>query len=136
VVGATIPGFGLAAQCGNIADPAFLQAFASAHTSAIQPEMACYKCLDWLPIHAVMVLGALGVPVMVTWNGLDRVPDNHPMFFGRPNTWGQRSANILLMCVFRSKWSTDSTGSGPGFRCEAVRILVFTGIVDHMEWNR
>jgi acetolactate synthase-1/2/3 large subunit len=33
---------------------------------------------------------------MVTWNGLDRVPDNHPMFFGRPNTWGQRSANILM----------------------------------------
>jgi len=59
VVGATIPGFGLAAQCGNIADPAFLQAFASAHTSAIQPDMACYKCLDWLPIHAVMVLGAV-----------------------------------------------------------------------------
>jgi acetolactate synthase-1/2/3 large subunit len=41
-------------------------------------------------------LEALGVPVMVTWNGLDRVPDNHPMFFGRPNTWGQRSANILM----------------------------------------
>ena len=41
-------------------------------------------------------LEALGAPVMVTWNGLDRVPDNHPMFFGRPNTWGQRSANILI----------------------------------------
>ncbi len=41
-------------------------------------------------------LEVLGVPVMVTWNGLDRVPDNHPMFFGRPNTWGQRSANILM----------------------------------------
>ncbi len=41
-------------------------------------------------------LEVLGIPVMVTWNGLDRVPDNHPMFFGRPNTWGQRSANILI----------------------------------------
>jgi acetolactate synthase I/II/III large subunit len=41
-------------------------------------------------------LEALCIPVMVTWNGLDRVPDNHPMFFGRPNTWGQRSANILM----------------------------------------
>jgi len=39
---------------------------------------------------------AIGIPVMVTWNGLDRIPEDHPMFFGRPNTWGQRSANILI----------------------------------------
>jgi hypothetical protein len=33
-----------------------LKSLASAHTSAIQPEMASCKCLDRLPIHAVMVL--------------------------------------------------------------------------------
>jgi acetolactate synthase-1/2/3 large subunit len=41
-------------------------------------------------------LVAVGVPVMVTWNGIDRVPESHPLFFGRPNTWGQRAANILM----------------------------------------
>jgi acetolactate synthase-1/2/3 large subunit len=41
-------------------------------------------------------LGVLGVPLMTTWNGLDRVPTEHPTYFGRPNTWGQRSANILM----------------------------------------
>ncbi len=41
-------------------------------------------------------LGRLGVPLMTTWNGFDRVPDSHPMFVGRPNTWGQRHANVLL----------------------------------------
>jgi acetolactate synthase-1/2/3 large subunit len=41
-------------------------------------------------------LETLGIPLMVTWNGLDRVPEEHSMFFGRPNTWGQRSANILI----------------------------------------
>ena len=35
-----------------------LKSLASAHTSAIQPEMASCKCLDRLPIHAVMVLVA------------------------------------------------------------------------------
>lgn len=35
------------------------------------------------------------LPLMVTWNGMDRVPSEHPYYFGRPNTWGQRSANIL-----------------------------------------
>ncbi len=41
-------------------------------------------------------LAVLGVPVMTTWNGFDRIPAEHPYYFGRPNTWGQRSANILM----------------------------------------
>jgi acetolactate synthase I/II/III large subunit len=41
-------------------------------------------------------LADLGIPLMVTWNGIDRVPEDHPLFFGRPNTWGQRAANILM----------------------------------------
>jgi acetolactate synthase-1/2/3 large subunit len=38
----------------------------------------------------------LGIPLMTTWNGADRIPSNSRSFFGRPNTWGQRSANILI----------------------------------------
>jgi acetolactate synthase-1/2/3 large subunit len=41
-------------------------------------------------------ISALGVPIMVTWNGIDRVPSDHPLYFGRPNTWGQRCANALV----------------------------------------
>lgn len=41
-------------------------------------------------------LAQFGVPLMSTWNGMDRVPADHPLYFGRPNTWGQRYANILL----------------------------------------
>jgi acetolactate synthase-1/2/3 large subunit len=41
-------------------------------------------------------LATLGIPLMLTWNGIDRIPEDHPFFFGRPNTWGQRSANILM----------------------------------------
>ena len=37
-----------------------------------------------------------GIPVMTTWNGADRVPADHPLTWGRPNTWGQRGANLLL----------------------------------------
>jgi acetolactate synthase-1/2/3 large subunit len=39
---------------------------------------------------------SLGVPIMVTWNAIDRIAADHPLYFGRPNTWGQRYANILL----------------------------------------
>src|SRR4029079_8937699 len=41
-------------------------------------------------------LAKIGIPLMTTWNGIDRIPADHPLYFGRPNTWGQRSANILL----------------------------------------
>ena len=49
---------------------------------------------------AVRVLGertaAAGIPLMTTWNGTDRVPSEHPLYAGRPNTWGQRAANALI----------------------------------------
>jgi acetolactate synthase-1/2/3 large subunit len=41
-------------------------------------------------------LASIGVPLMVTWNAMDRIAADHPFYFGRPNTWGQRSSNILL----------------------------------------
>ncbi len=41
-------------------------------------------------------LRELGIPVMTTWNGADRIGAEEPIYFGRPNTWGQRSANVLL----------------------------------------
>ena len=41
-------------------------------------------------------LAALRVPVMTTYNGADRIDGDDPAYLGRPNTWGQRSANILI----------------------------------------
>jgi acetolactate synthase-1/2/3 large subunit len=41
-------------------------------------------------------LQRIGIPVMTTWNGIDRIGSSEPVYFGRPNTWGQRYANILL----------------------------------------
>lgn len=41
-------------------------------------------------------LRQLGVPVMTTWNGTDRFASDEDFYIGRPNTWGQRSANVLL----------------------------------------
>ncbi len=38
----------------------------------------------------------LNLPLFTTWNGADRIPADHPCYFGRPNTWGQRYSNLLL----------------------------------------
>jgi acetolactate synthase-1/2/3 large subunit len=44
-------------------------------------------------------LTSAGIPVATTWNGADRIASDHPVFVGRPNTWGQRSANLVLQQV-------------------------------------
>ena len=36
------------------------------------------------------------IPFVTTWNGMDRLGFDHPNYVGRPNTWGQRSANIIM----------------------------------------
>lgn len=41
-------------------------------------------------------LANMGLPIFTTWNGADRVSADHPFYFGRPNTWGQRYSNILV----------------------------------------
>lgn len=41
-------------------------------------------------------IATLGIPVMTTYNGADRFDGQAANFLGRPNTWGQRSANIVI----------------------------------------
>ena len=41
-------------------------------------------------------LADLGCPVMTTWNAADRIHSKQENYMGRPNTWGQRSSNMIL----------------------------------------
>jgi len=41
-------------------------------------------------------MNALALPIMTTYNGADRVDGGADYYLGRPNTWGQRSSNILI----------------------------------------
>ena len=38
----------------------------------------------------------LGVPVLTTISGIDLIPSDHPLFFGRPGILGERPANFIL----------------------------------------
>jgi len=44
----------------------------------------------------VKLIESLNIPIMTTWNGMDRYGANLRNYWGRPNTWGQRSSNILI----------------------------------------
>ena len=39
---------------------------------------------------------SLHIPTMTTYNGADRIDGDAPYYLGRPNTWGQRSANLII----------------------------------------
>jgi acetolactate synthase-1/2/3 large subunit len=41
-------------------------------------------------------LKKIGIPVACTWNGIDRFSFEEDISIGRPNTYGMRSANILI----------------------------------------
>lgn len=38
----------------------------------------------------------LNIPIQTTWNGIMNISSKNNLFFGRPNTWGQRYANIII----------------------------------------
>lgn len=46
--------------------------------------------------HAKEGLARAGIPVATTWNATDRLAYEDPLYFGRPDTWGMRWANVLL----------------------------------------
>ena len=37
----------------------------------------------------------LGIPILTTWKACDLLPDEHPLFFGRPGVLAQRGANFI-----------------------------------------
>ena len=54
-------------------------------------------------------------PIMTTWNAADRLDSNQHNYMGRPNTWGQRSANVILqqadlIMVVGSRLGLQQTG--------------------------
>ncbi|RJQ33539.1 MAG: thiamine pyrophosphate-binding protein [Actinobacteria bacterium] len=42
------------------------------------------------------VIERLSVPVLTSWKGLDLMYEDHPLFFGRPSTVGDRAGNFIL----------------------------------------
>ena len=41
-------------------------------------------------------LRSFGVPLLTTWNAMDRLGHYEPLYFGRPDTWGQRRTYIVM----------------------------------------
>jgi acetolactate synthase-1/2/3 large subunit len=51
--------------------------------------------LAWAAEAFRSMIERLGVPVLTTWKAADLIPDDHPLYAGRPGAVGQRSANFV-----------------------------------------
>jgi acetolactate synthase-1/2/3 large subunit len=49
---------------------------------------AAEELIDFCERHSLPILTSIG--------GIDLIGDDHPLFFGRPNYWGQREANFII----------------------------------------
>jgi acetolactate synthase-1/2/3 large subunit len=67
----------------------------------------------------------LGIPVVTSINGIDLIWDDHPLFMGRPNYWGQRAANFVVqnadvLLTIGSGVHLELTGFNYGLRPRGV----------------
>lgn len=61
------------------------------------------------------IIENIQIPTLLTWSGIDILDDAHPLYFGRPGIYGQRSANFILqkcdlLIVLGSRLTLPQTG--------------------------
>lgn len=72
----------------------------------------------------------LGAPILATWKAIDLMPDDHPLYAGRPGGVGQRGANFTQqnadwLLVLGARLDLGQTGySHKNFARQARKIMV------------
>lgn len=85
------------------------------------------------------LIDKLRIPVLTTWKQIDLLPEEHPLFFGRPGAIGQRGANFIqqnsdLILVIGARLDFGQTAyNHKNFARAAKKIIVD---VDPAEINK
>ncbi|MDE6845894.1 MAG: thiamine pyrophosphate-binding protein [Lachnospiraceae bacterium] len=72
----------------------------------------------------------LNIPVLTTWNGIDLIEENNPLYYGRPGGLGHRYANFIqqnsdFFLSIGARLNLLQTGYNfDGFAREATKIMV------------
>ena len=72
----------------------------------------------------------LQIPVLTSWNGVDLIEEDHPLYYGRPGAVGQRAANLIeqgadLVLTIGTRLNLLSTGYNfDSFLANAKHIMV------------
>ena len=76
------------------------------------------------------LIDVLNIPVLTTWNGIDLIENNNPLFFGRPGGLGHRYANFIqqnsdFFLSIGARLNLLQTGYNfDGFAREATKVMV------------
>jgi acetolactate synthase-1/2/3 large subunit len=75
------------------------------------------------------LIGKLNIPVLTTWKAADILPDNHPLFFGRPGIAGQRAANFIqqnadLLIAAGARLDFPQTGFNQSLFARAAKKVI------------
>lgn len=75
------------------------------------------------------LINLLNVPLQTSWNGTDLIEDDHPMFFGRPNSYGPRAANMIiqnadLIISFGSRLGLQNIGYNYSSFARSAKLIV------------
>lgn len=72
----------------------------------------------------------LGIPVLTSWNGVDLIEEEHPLYYGRPGSVGHRAANFIqqsadFVLTIGSRLNLLSTGYNyESFLAKANHVMV------------
>lgn len=82
---------------------------------------------------------ALGIPVVTSWNGVDLIESDHPLYAGRPGGVGHRAANMIvhkadLVISIGTRFNLLATGYNfASFLENAIHVMVD---IDENEMNK
>lgn len=81
----------------------------------------------------------LGIPVLTSWNGVDLIEEEHPLYYGRPGSVGMRASNLIqqsadFVLTIGTRLNMISTGYNyESFLARANHVMVD---VDENEMNK
>jgi acetolactate synthase-1/2/3 large subunit len=76
------------------------------------------------------LLGKIKIPVLLTWKAIDLLPEDHPLYRGRPGGIGQRAANFVqqnsdCLVIIGARLDMPSLAfDHEGFARKAIKIMV------------
>ena len=87
----------------------------------------------------VQLAEKFNVPVMTTWNGIDIIWNEHPLYMGRPGAIGQRAANFIiqscdLLVTFWTRLASLQTGFNYDDYARNAKLVMVD--IDHAELDK
>jgi acetolactate synthase-1/2/3 large subunit len=84
------------------------------------------------------LVNQLQIPVLLSWLGIDALPESNPYNFGRPGLYGQRRANFIiqncdLLLVIGSRLSLPQTGYDINNFAPGAKIIIVNNDLNELQ---